>query len=263
MIVDITRLLNGIDGNPLTGEALLGRGNDFLSSLTDGRVQVNAVEVQETVLNAVKSIAELFLNFLTSSVGGIGSTVTSIIIFMYVYSSLLSGGDKLVAYMKKLNPLGDEVSDLYIRQAGLMTKSMVVVQIVVAMVQGLIGAVSLKLAGIDYFIFFAVILSVLSIIPLGGGILTIPIGIITILTGNIFGGVIILLVHFVVVTNIDNLLKAKLLSNNSSMHPALVMISILSGITLFGFMGIIIGPVLMILALTTLDVYKRTAKRRI
>lgn len=262
MINDLTQAINN-SGQTLSGDILLERFNEFLYAVTDGRVQITVQQIEEGVLNIAKSVAEGMLNFLTTSIGGIASTVTSIIIFAYVYSSLLVNGVALLNYLKKLNPLGENITTLYLNRAGLMTKSMVVVQLLVAVVQGVIGALSLQIAGMDYFVFFAVILSVLSIIPLGGGVITIPIGIVMLLTGNIFGGIVVLGTHFIIVTNIDNILKAKLLSKDLRLHPALAMIAILSGIAIFGFIGLIIGPVLMILALTTLETYMLVKDKKI
>ena len=254
MIADVSQLLNS-NREFLNGDVLLSRLNDFLAGLTDGRVQLTMDQVQGAVLNAIKSFSEAFLNIVTSSAGGVFASFTSIIIFIYVYAALLVNGKSVLKMIEKLNPLGKDITKIYMSRAGSMTKSMVVVQVVVAIVQGLLGAISLKIAGLDYFVFFAVILSVLSIIPLGGGILTIPIGFVMLALGNISGGIIVLLTHFIIVSNIDNVLRAKLLSKDLRLHGALTIISVLSGVSLFGFIGLIIGPVLMILAVTTIDMY--------
>jgi predicted PurR-regulated permease PerM len=104
----------------------------------------------------------------------------------------------------------------------------------------------------------ALILSLLSIIPLGGGIVTVPIGLILALTGNFWGGIFVLASHFLIVTNIDNLLRPILVPKEARLNSALTMLSVFSGIALFGFLGIVIGPVLMILIVTTINVYLQT-----
>lgn len=254
MIADVTKLLES-NKEFFDADSLLVGINDFLATLTDSRVQVTAIQIQDFVLNVIKTIGEAFIGILQSSISSIAAAVTSVIIFIYVYAALLTNSKSIINFVERINPLGRDITKIYLNKAGLMTKSMVVVQVIVAIVQGLIGAISLKIAGLDYFIFFAVLLSVMSIIPLGGGILTIPIGIVMVAVGNVFGGIFVLLTHFIVVTNIDNVLKAKLLSKDLKLHPALAMISILSGVSIFGFIGLIIGPVLMILAVTTLQMY--------
>lgn len=94
-----------------------------------------------------------------------------------------------------------------------------------------------------------------SIIPLGGGIVTIPFGIGMIFYGNIAGGIFVLLWHLLVVTNIDNVLRPILVPRDARLNSALMLLSVFAGITMFGPWGIIIGPVLMILIVTTIDVY--------
>ncbi len=99
------------------------------------------------------------------------------------------------------------------------------------------------------------ILTVLSIIPLGGGIIVIPIGIIMILLGNIWQGALILAGHFLIVTNEDNILRPKLVPDEARLDPALTLLSVFSGLAFFGFIGIVVGPVIMILIVTTIEVY--------
>jgi predicted PurR-regulated permease PerM len=231
--------------------------NDFLGNITDGRIQISLTQVEEFVLNATKAIGEIMLRFLSATASTVPGLITAVIIYFYVYIALLNDYKKLVKFLRRLNPLGDQVSELFIYRAKAMTNSMVKGQFVVAIVQGVVGAISLQVAGLGYFSFFALLLSLLSIVPLGGGILTIPIGIVMLLFGNVSGGLIVLLVHFIFVTNIDNVIRPKLVPNDLSLNPALTMIAVFSGLALFGFIGIVVGPVLFILALTTLQVYAK------
>ncbi len=76
------------------------------------------------------------------------------------------------------------------------------------------------------------------------------------IVGNYFGGVLVLLGYFLIVSNIDNLLRPRLVSKEAYLSFALVLLSALGGYELFGFFGVVYGPVLMILFLTVLEVYE-------
>ena len=142
-----------------------------------------------------------------------------------------------------------------------MTKATVRGQLIIAVCQGVASAAVLSLAGLsDLFFFFAVLLTVLSVIPLGAGIVTIPIGIIMILTGNIWQGVLVIANHLIVVTNIDNVLRPRLVPEQARLDPALMILAVFSGMALFGFMGIVVGPVLMIVLVTTVQMYLEVFK---
>jgi predicted PurR-regulated permease PerM len=129
-------------------------------------------------------------------------------------------------------------------------------QFVIAVCQGVAGAASIYIAGFHQgFFLFAVLLSALSVIPLGGGIVTIPFGIGMILYGNVFGGVFVIAFHLIVVTNIDNFLRPILVPKAARLDPALMLLAVFAGIAMFGAWGIVIGPVLMIVVVTTISVY--------
>ncbi len=229
--------------------------NDFLTELTGRNIAIT----QEQVLDRLADYASLIINFvidsITSWVGSLGSLITNLIIFIYVLSATLIHQNKLAALFKTLNPLGDSVSDLYLDRAEGMTKGMIRGQFIIATIQGVTSAIILTIAGLPYFAFFALILSFMSLIPLGAGIITIPIGIAQILLGNVWQGMVIILGHLLVVTNIDNVLKPILVPKEVRLQPALLILAVFAGLGLFGFLGIFIGPVIMIIIITTIDVY--------
>jgi predicted PurR-regulated permease PerM len=139
---------------------------------------------------------------------------------------------------------------------GAMVKGTVMGQFVIAVCQGVAGATSIYIAGFHQgFFLFAVVLSALSVIPLGGGIVTIPFGIGMILFGNVFGGVFVIVFHLIVVTNIDNFLRPILVPRAARLDSALMLLAVFAGIAMFGAWGIVIGPVLMIVIVTTISVY--------
>jgi predicted PurR-regulated permease PerM len=178
------------------------------------------------------------------------------VLFIYVFISLLTNRERVQLLIRKLNPLGEEVTDLYLQKMGAMVRGAVFGQFVIALAQGLAGAASIYLAGFHQgFFIFAILLTVLSVIPLGGGIVSIPFGIGMMLFGNVFGGIFVIAWHLVVVTNIDNVLRPILVPRQARLDAALMLLAVFGGITMFGFLGIVIGPVLMIVIVTTISVY--------
>jgi predicted PurR-regulated permease PerM len=158
--------------------------------------------------------------------------------------------------VRRLNPLGEEIADLYMAKMGAMVKGTVMGQFVIAVCQGVAGAVSIYIAGFHQgFFLFAVLLSALSVIPLGSGIVTIPFGVGMMLFGNIFGGLFVILFHVIAVTNIDNFLRPILVPKAARLDSALMLLAVFAGIAMFGAWGIVIGPVLMIVIVTTISVY--------
>ena len=90
---------------------------------------------------------------------------------------------------------------------------------------------------------------------MGSGIVTIPFGIGMVFFGNIVGGLFVVLFHIIGVTNIDNFLRPILVPREARLDPALMLLAVFSGLAMFGFWGIVLGPVLMIIIVTTISVY--------
>lgn len=229
--------------------------------MVDGQV-LNADQVTQWIKDSASTLVSATLSFIKSFAGGIANFFTTLIIFLFVFSSILRNQKKIIAWLEDINPLGTEMNNTYLQKMGDMTTAMVKGQFAIAVLQGLSGTISLWIIGFDYLAFWFVLLTFLSIIPLGGGIILIPIGIVLILTGNIWQGVLLLAWHFIITTNIDNIMRPRFVPKSARLDPALTILSVFAGIGIFGFLGIVIGPVLMIVLLTTLDMYITFAREK-
>ncbi len=262
-VVQITEMVNTVsdwladtDLSDL-GDRTLALINDVLHRmpfLED--TTVTADSLRDGIVTVSQHVGEWLLGLLQGAVGGVVGVIAASIIFLYVFISLLINQDRVVTLIRRLNPLGEEITDLYLSKAGAMVRGTVMGQFVIALCQGVAGAVSIYIAGFhEGFFLFAVLLSALSVIPLGSGIVTIPFGIGMMFFGNIIGGAFVALFHVLVVTNIDNVLRPVLVPRAARLDPALMLLAVFSGIALWGFWGIVIGPVLMIIIVTTISVY--------
>lgn len=261
-IVQIARMIDSVSGwvrsTDLSslGDKTLKLVNEFLSRVPFVHINVTAEMLRKAMVSAAQSVGHWLLGILQNTAGSLAGMITSAIIFLYVFIALLVHRDKLRTLIGQLNPLGEEVTDLYLQKMGSMVRGTVNGQFVIAFCQGVAGAASIYIAGFHHgFFIFAIVLTALSIIPLGGGIITIPFGIGMMLFGNIGGGLFVVLFHLVVVTNIDNFLRPILVPRDARLNSALMLLSVFAGISMFGPWGIIIGPVLMIIIVTTIDVY--------
>jgi predicted PurR-regulated permease PerM len=238
------------------GDQALRFVNDLLHRVPFIDVTITPDSLRSSMTNVAQDVGQWLLGLLQGAAGGAFGAVTAAILFLYVFLSLLTNRDKVLLLIRRLNPLGEEITDLYMSKMGAMVKGTVMGQFVIAVCQGVAGAASIYIAGFHQgFFLFAVLLSALSVIPLGSGIVTIPFGIGMILFGNVFGGVFVVVFHLIVVTNIDNFLRPILVPRAARLDSALMLLAVFAGIAMFGAWGIVIGPVLMIVIVTTISVY--------
>ncbi|MFZ0833204.1 MAG: AI-2E family transporter [Mycobacterium sp.] len=255
MVESVAQWLGNTDLTSL-GDRLLRGVNEVLARVPLLDITVTQDSLRGWMTTFAQHAGQWGLGFLKTAAGSAIGAITSAIIFVYVFVALLVNRDKVITLIRQLNPLGEDVTDLYLAKMGAMVRGTVTGQFVIASVQGVTGAASIYIAGFhDGFFIFAILLTALSIIPLGSGIVTIPFGVGMALFGNIAGGAFVVLWHLIAVTNIDNFLRPILVPREARLNPALMLLAVFSGIAMFGFWGIVIGPVLMIVIVTTLSVY--------
>lgn len=255
MVVHVAEWVQTADLSTL-GDRAIEFVNNLLAKLPFGNFSVSAESLRETLVKVSQNVGQWLLRSLQGAAGGAIGVVTSAIIFLYVLISLLTNQEALLTLVRRLNPLGEEVTDLYLAKMGAMVKGTVKGQFIIASVQGVLGAASIYIAGFhNGFFIFAIFLTALSVIPLGSGIVTIPFGIGMMLFGHIVGGLFVVLFHILAITNIDNFLRPILVPRAARLDPALMLLAVFSGLAMFGFWGIVLGPVLMIVIVTTISVY--------
>lgn len=255
---NINSLANSLNGSSLTD---MGTGViDFVNQFLDSIPFVNYTVTEQSLIDGVKSISQTVGSYLLDVASSIASSIfgfiTASIIYIYVFISLLRNGRTLITVFRKLNPLGEEISNLYLDKIGAMVRGTVQGQFIIAVVQGFIGALTFALLGYpEYFFILFVVFSVLSVIPLGAGIVAIPLAVIMALFGQVWQGIVIILQHVLINSNIDNILRPILVPKKARLDAALMLLSVFAGIRLFGFLGIVIGPTIMIIIVTTIRVY--------
>ena len=128
----------------------------------------------------------------------------------------------------------------------------------VALAQGIIALIGFFIFGIKDPFFWFVIVTIGSMIPFVGTLVGIlPVFILTLSAGNTFQAWGILLYGFVVVGSTDNIIRLYVLKKLDNVHPLITLIGVIVGVPLFGFIGLIFGPLLISLFLIVLRIYRK------
>jgi predicted PurR-regulated permease PerM len=219
-------------------------------------VQPVETSASETAQPLFSTLAQGLADFAVSLASSIPTLIVQGIIFIVVVATLLPVYDTLVPKLEAISPLGPELSELYNRKITAMVKSLVLGVFLIAIIQGAVMGFFYWLAGLHY-VFLLILLSMLlALIPMVGiSWLVIGIAIISVLTGNWQQAVIVLFGFYGVVNWIDILLRPKLLSEEASINFALFIVAIFAGLAWAGIMGLFYGPILMLLLITTIEIY--------
>jgi predicted PurR-regulated permease PerM len=128
--------------------------------------------------------------------------------------------------------------------------------LVTAIVQGILGGLAYAIIGLPA-LFLAVATSIAALIPFVGTTLVWgPIMIILAVAGKWGSALFMLLWGTLLIGLSDNIIRTKVIESKSQIHPLLVFFSIFGGIALWGFLGIIFGPLVLAIILTVLHIYE-------
>ncbi|MCA9331031.1 AI-2E family transporter, partial [Candidatus Saccharibacteria bacterium] len=251
----VTQLVKTLDINQL-GTHVIETTNRVLDGIPFVNAHLTDTAVVDGAKHIVQTLGQTLLGYFTGLITSFVGFITTSIVFIFVLFSLIKHGPMLLDVIKELNPLGDELTDLYLQKIGAMIRGTVQGQFVIAVAQGFLASATIALVGYPelFFVLF-IITTALSIVPLGAGILVMPLGVVMALFGNVWGGIIVNLEHLIINTNIDNILRPKLVPKEARLDTALMLVSVFAGISWIGYLGIVIGPTLMILIVTTVQVY--------
>jgi predicted PurR-regulated permease PerM len=170
-------------------------------------------------------------------------------------------GKKLLRRIRYLIPLEREYKNAIAARFSSVARATVKGTLLIALVQGTLSGLTLWLFGVSSPFLWGVVATLMSIIPLVGAWLVLyPAAFIQMATGNMGQGIGILLVTVIVIVNVDNLMRPRLVGQETGMHDLIVFFSTLGGIAMFGAMGFIVGPMLAALFLTLLDIYSAEFK---
>jgi len=221
-----------------------------------GGIQPDAVNIaeglQSLALAAASAVADMALS--------LGASLPSLLIqgmlFIVVVAALLPHFRSAVESFQRLSPLGYDVSELYSRKITAMVSSLIKGVFLIAIVQGAAMGAFFWLAGLPYVLMLTIVSMLLAMIPLVGiSWLVIATAAVAFLSGNPLQGFIVLGGFYGVVNWIDLMLRPRLLSEEASIPLALFLLSIFGGLAWAGVMGLFYGPVIMLLLVTTIQIY--------
>jgi len=210
----------------------------------------------EHIANTIKGFSQNIFGFVQALYESVAHFFFWLFVMFFALFYFLIDGKNMVAYAMHIMPLRDEHERLLIDKFVSMSRATLRGTMMVGVVQGFLGGVMFAIASVPSPVIWGLIMTVMSVIPvIGVGIVWLPIGLILLLTGNVWQGVFVIIFGFAVISTIDNFLRPKLVGRDTQMHPLMIFFATLGGLSFFGFSGFIIGPIIASLALALLDIY--------
>jgi predicted PurR-regulated permease PerM len=237
-----------VDNSKQVANVLKGHVNDFEDKFGyDLSSRINIEEISSWIANNLENFAGSTFNIFI----GIG-----LMYFMLYY--MLTNRKELRVSLYEYIPISETNLKIIGEESQAMVRSNAIGIPLVAVAQGIIALIGFLIFGIQDPFFWFIIVTVGSMIPFIGtfvGIL--PVFILTLSNGNEFAAYGILIYGIVVVGFTDNVIRLSVLKKLDTVHPLITLIGVIVGVPLFGFIGLIFGPLLISLFLVIVRIYKK------
>ena len=203
----------------------------------------NAANIMQLVSSRLFPSIERMLPSILSALSNFG---VQAFIALFILFYLLMNKEQVLKKALKYLPFSDKNSKFFVEETGRNTRALFIGQGLIALIQGAAGALGFFIFGVPGVLMWGAVMAIGSFIPfLGTALVWIPVGVVLILDQNYFAGFGVLAWGFIVVSNIDNLVRPKLVSWLGDIHPVVVLLGVFIGIKEFNILGIIIGPLLL------------------
>lgn len=212
------------------------------------------VEKTAEVVGGITNYIFVHLKELTQNTIGL---IVKMAIMLYTLFFFIRDGEKFLRMAMRLSNLGMGRESFLYERFIVTARSTLKVTLIIGGIQGILGGFIFIATNVEGALIWGLLMILTAIIPvLGCSIIWAPAGVLMLLTGHIWEGVLILTVGVLVISTVDNLLRPILIGKDVEMHPLLIFLSMLGGIVLFGFSGFVIGPIIIALFLSILQMYE-------
>jgi predicted PurR-regulated permease PerM len=202
--------------------------------------------------------------FASSAMNGILNTffqlptlALNVLVAGFVFFFALRDKDKLRDFVEGLSPLSKAKEGLFIQQFKDITDAIVYGQVVIGVIQGTLAGLSFFLFGVPNAFVLTILAIVFAIIPMVGPMVVwIPVTFYLFATAPPWVVILYLLYNIILVSTIDNVIRSYLISKKSRISTAIIIVGMVGGFLLLGFLGLIIGPLIVAYLVIFLEAYK-------
>lgn len=190
--------------------------------------------------------------------GSITSFAINILVLIFVLYFMVIGGREMEAYMYDLLPFNRKNKKDVLEEINVLVKSNAIGIPLLALAQGIVALIGYLIFKAPDPVLFGFLTCIATIIPIvGTGLVWLPLALFMGFSGHWGGALGLLLYGTLVISNVDNFIRFILQKKLADTHPLITIFGVIIGLSLFGFMGVIFGPLLLSIFLLCINMFKK------
>ena len=207
----------------------------------------------ENIKNTLQKVAGQLPSFLT----GTANLLTNLLLMFFVLYYMLVHGKRMENYLNDLLPLKEENREILRHETNLMIRANGIGIPLLAVIQGLVGFIGYFIFGIEEYGVWGFLTGVASLIPIvGTGIIWVPLTVYLFASGHNLQGIGLGIYSLAILTNVDYVARITLLRKIGDVHPLITILGVIVGLSIFGFIGLVFGPLLVSYFIILIKIYR-------
>ncbi len=250
---EATKALQG-----LRGEELVGKWQLLLDTHPSVAKAMVWLQDQFNIKQQVQRLAESLGDALPAFIGGSLWIIMQLLITLFVLFFLLRDRLQIVQWLCAHSPLTDRETALIFKKVEDCLQATVVGHMFTCLLQGILGGVMMWVLGLPFAVLWGAVMAMCALIPtLGAPVVWVPAAVMLILQGSLGKGLMLVAWGVLVIGTIDNILYPFLVGRKVTLHTVPILFSYLGGVVLFGFSGLVLGPLIVMLTWAFLEIWRR------
>ncbi|PIN79968.1 hypothetical protein COV13_04400 [Candidatus Woesearchaeota archaeon CG10_big_fil_rev_8_21_14_0_10_32_9] len=214
------------------------------------------VDFKEFIVPFSVNIKNYFTGAIPEIIGSLTDLTIKLFLMFFLIYYAFKDGDKITKGLMSILPVTKSQKKEIEEESKRVLYGVMYGQLLVSLLQGVLGGLGFLVFGIPNPVLWGFVMFLFAFIPfLGTPMIFVPASLLQIANGYYFSGLGMLIFGLIVVMNIDNVIKPKIIGDRSGMHPLLVVMGIFGGLHFFGVIGMIIGPIVVALCALIIKFY--------
>ena len=235
----------------------MGRLGPIIEELQE-KLGISHADVLQQVGNLVRKVSNFLYENITGLLKGVTNLIIGVALVLFVTFYLFMEGSRLATWVLALSPLPQEMNSQIMDDMLRTLRATLKGSVVLAFINGTVSGLGFFAFGVPNALFWGTVMVFASVVPIvGTALVWVPGGIYLIIMGDYGQATGVMIWCLIVSVVCDNWLRPKLIGGQADLHPLLTFFAVLGGISYFGLVGLILGPLVLAILLSLIEVYKR------
>ena len=227
---------------------------EILKERLDIELGSDAQTYLEDIISAASSF---FLSEASAFLLSVPDKIISVVIAVFLMFYSLKDGKAVVEKLSNILPIQESYKKRILRKIKVTTESLFYGEVAISVLEGIVASIGFYFLGVQSPLIWGIVIGLFALLPgIGPTFVWAPMALVFFLLGDTTRAILVTLFGFFILSLLfDTVLRTKILGMKGHIHPIIILIGVLGGLSAFGFIGLIIGPLILVLLELIVEIY--------